>query len=157
MGPSGENSDYVSGYSDYVNTKRDWAPTDFNLASMYCQSLVWFLPFGNDMAFLQHGVGAAILGGWEVSGAFSVPVGGVQGNMGYYTDQGPGFFAINMDLSRTIKLTARFKLMIRTEWLNAFNNPQFGNPNTNVPSSSFGFISSATGNRTIDLVGKLIF
>jgi len=26
-----------------------------------------------------------------------------------------------------------------------------------VPSSSFGFISSATGNRTIDLVGKLIF
>lgn len=214
MGPSGEGSDYVTGYSDYVNIKRDWAPTDFNVASMLSQSLVFYLPFGKDKPFLTHGVGGAVLGGWELSGAwfahtgfpldfsgsgvfntpgssqtpnqtgsfqvlhgvsshdstvhwfntsvFSNPATGTQGTMGYYTYQGPGYFGLNTSLSRTIKLTERFKLMLRTEWLNATNTPQFNNPGTTVGSSSFGRVTSTLSNasggvRNIDLVGKLLF
>jgi hypothetical protein len=214
LGPSGEGSDYVTGYSDYVNVRRDWAPTDFNIASMLSQSLEWYLPFGKDKPFLTHGVGGAILGGWELSGSWFAHTGfpldfsastsnfntpgttqtpnqtgpfqvmhgvsshdstvhwfntsvfsnpttaGTQGTMGFYTDQGPGFFGMNAALSRTINLTERFKLLLRTEWLNATNTPQFGNPGTTVGSASFGRITGTTGTggvRTIDLFGKLIF
>jgi hypothetical protein len=211
IGPSGEDADYVGGYLDYVNIRRNRARTDFDLTQMYSQSLVWFLPFGPDKKFLSHGVGGQILGGWELSGfwvahtgfpinfsggqpwvnigttatpnqtgpftrthqisatdttvkwfntsAFSNPAANTQGNMGYYLYDGPGFFAMNAGLTRTFKLTERFKLLLRTEWLNATNTPQFNNPNTSLGNTkTFGTISStAGGNRTIDLVGKLIF
>jgi hypothetical protein len=67
---------------------------------------------------------------------------------------------MNASLSRTIKLTERFKLLLRTEWLNATNTPQFASPNTTLGSSSFGKVTGTTGlggQRVIDLVGKLIF
>ena len=98
---------------------------------------------------------------WFNTSVFSNPTtAGTQGTMGFYTDQGPGFFGMNAALSRTINLTERFKLLLRTEWLNATNTPQFGNPGTTVGSASFGRITGTTGTggvRTIDLFGKLIF
>ena len=86
-----------------------------------------------------------------------VPAAGTQGNVGNYVQQGPGFFALNAAISRTIKLTERFKLLVRSEWLNASNTPQFSSPGTTLGSSSFGLVTSATGQRVVDLVGKLIF
>lgn len=210
LGPSDENSDYVSGLSDYINVRRDWAPTDFNLASMLSQSLVWSLPFGKGKPFLSTGPASKILGDWELSGAwvahtgfpmnfstnasnfntpgttaspningafqvmhgigtsnpwfnksvFSFPAAGTQGNLGYYTFQGPGLFNLNATLSRTIKLTERFRLQLRTEWLSATNTPQFANPNTTLGSSSFGLVTGTTGlggSRVIDIGGKLLF
>jgi hypothetical protein len=63
---------------------------------------------------------------------------------------------MNTGLSRTIALTERFNLLLRTEWLNATNTPQFALPNTSLSNSStFGTISSTVGgNRDIDLVGS---
>ena len=75
IGPSGESNDYVNGLLDYVNVARNYAPTDFNIASMYSQSLVWMLPFGKGMPFLQSGPGNVILGGWELSGAWAAHTG----------------------------------------------------------------------------------
>ncbi len=219
IGPSSDNTDYANGYLDYVNLQRNKARTDFDSTQLYSQSLVYFLPFGADRKFLSHGVGAAILGGWELSGSINAhtgfpfnfggsqgwvnngttatpnqvapfkklynisskgdtsvkwfdpssfvnPANNTQGTMGYYLYSGPGFFVMNASLSRTFKLSERFKLLLRSEWLNATNTPQFANPNATVNSSStpiansnFGTISgvNAYSTRTIDLVGKLIF
>jgi hypothetical protein len=95
---------------------------------------------------------------WFNTSVFSSPAAGTQGSMGYYVYDGPGWFGMNAGLSRTFRLSERFKLLLRTEWLNATNTPQFSNPGTTVGSTSFGTITSTVGgNRTIDLVGKLIF
>jgi hypothetical protein len=50
----------------------------------------------------------------------------------------------NFDLSifKEFAVLERMKVQFRTEMLNAFNTPRFGNPNTTVTSSSFGVISS---------------
>jgi hypothetical protein len=173
---------------------------------MFSQSLVWNLPFGKGMPFLNTGVGNILLGGWELSGAwvahsgfplnfstnspsfntpgsqqfpnetgpfkvlhginpqkwfdtsvFSYPAAGTQGNVGNYVQQGPSFFNMDAAISRMIKLSERFKLQVRSEWLHALNNPQFASPGTTYGSSSFGLVTSATGQRVIDLVAKLIF
>jgi len=206
IGYADESGDYISGFNDYVNLRRNYAPTDFNIASMLSQSVIWMLPMGKGMPYLSSGIGEKVLGGWELSGVllahtgfplnfgctcpafntpgnnaypneagpisvlhgvnpnpwfntsnFSVPAAGTQGNVGSYVDQGPGFFNLDAALSRTITITERFKLLLRTEWLHATNTPQFANPNTTLGSSSFGLLTSATGQRTIDIVGKLTF
>jgi hypothetical protein len=59
-----------------------------------------------------------------------------------------------------MRLTERFNLELRSEWLHATNTPQFANPNTEYGSSSFGLVTSLTGNagnRQINLAGKIIF
>ena len=50
----------------------------------------------------------------------------------------------NFDLSlfKDFMLKERLKLQFRSEFLNSFNTPRFGGPNTTVTSSSFGVISS---------------
>ena len=46
----------------------------------------------------------------------------------------------------------------RAEAFNAFNTPQFGAPNANASSGSFGTISSTTlDNREVQLVAKYFF
>ena len=51
-----------------------------------------------------------------------------------------------------------YSLRFRAEFFNAFNTPQFGNPGTNVNSSTFGIISSTSVNpRIIQFALKLNF
>ncbi|HET8548493.1 MAG TPA: hypothetical protein VFL57_10835, partial [Bryobacteraceae bacterium] len=50
----------------------------------------------------------------------------------------------NFDVSifKQFRATERVSTQIRAEFLNAFNTPRFGNPNTNVTATSFGRITS---------------
>ncbi len=41
----------------------------------YSQSVIYQLPFGKDKAWLQHGVGAAVLGGWQTSAIWAADTG----------------------------------------------------------------------------------
>lgn len=66
----------------------------------------------------------------------------------------------NFDLSlvKDFVLKERLKLQFRSEFLNAFNTPRFGGPNTPVTSSSFGVISSqANAPRQIQFGLKLLW
>jgi hypothetical protein len=49
----------------------------------------------------------------------------------------------NLDLSVFKEFYPRegMRIQFRAEWLNAFNTPRFGSPNTSVTSSSFGVIT----------------
>jgi hypothetical protein len=66
----------------------------------------------------------------------------------------------NFDLSaaKSIQFTERFKLQFRSEFFNAFNRVQWGNPDTGLTSSNYGKITSqANIPRQIQFGLKLIY
>lgn len=69
------------------------------------------------------------------------------GNSGTGIVVGPGQANLDLALSKTVPLNwpvERCNLQFRAEFFNAFNHPQFANPNTNFTSPAFGTISSTS-------------
>jgi hypothetical protein len=56
----------------WINKRRNYAPLDFDRTLNYEQSFTYELPFGKGHNMLNSGVGAVVLGGWQVSGIISV-------------------------------------------------------------------------------------
>jgi hypothetical protein len=96
---------------------------------------------------------------WFDTSVFSAPAAGQpQGDVGNYVYSGPRFFNLDASIFRTVKLTERFNLELRSEWLHATNTPQFSLPNTQFGSSSFGLVTGVSGgSRIINLAGKVTF
>ncbi len=84
---------------------------------------------------------------------------GTVGNLAVNTPllRGPGQLSFNGAVNKTITITERTKLSFRADVINLLNKPQWGNPDTNINSSSFGRINTATGNRTITLNVRIDF
>jgi hypothetical protein len=79
--------------------------------------------------------------------AFALPLGPTPagdhfGDLGRNAFTGPGFVNTDLSLVKNTKLTERLNLQFRTEAFDVFNHPNFGNPNLNPQSSSFGRITS---------------
>ncbi len=91
---------------------------------------------------------------WINAAAFTIPASGAWGNAGRNLVRGPDFWQADAALSRDFKLTERFIAVLRIEGFNIFNRAQYGNPNGNLSSASFGRItttvngSSPTGSGT---------
>ena len=79
------------------------------------------------------------------------------GNVGRDILAGPNFFNLDAALFRTIKLTERFAVTLRTDWFSATNTPQFGNPDVTLGDSTFGLIRGAGGTRAIDVAARISF
>jgi hypothetical protein len=94
---------------------------------------------------------------WFDTSSFSEPPAGTQGNVANYFSSGPNFFDLDASIFRKIRLSERFNLELRSEWFSATNTPQFQRPDTTLGDAGFGLISSATGSRNIDVMGKLTF
>jgi hypothetical protein len=59
---------------------------------------------------------------------------------------------------KNFHFTEGIYLQFRTDFLNAFNNVQFGHPNTNFPSSTFGLLNTSQDTpRNIQFALKLYF
>jgi hypothetical protein len=103
----------------------------------------------------------------NVAGAAVWPVIGADGRGTAFGNSGVGIAfgpdQRNFDIAvikRTSlnRLRENANLEFRTEFFNAFNTPQFANPNTNVSSAAFGVISSTSVNpRIIQFALKLNF
>jgi hypothetical protein len=91
---------------------------------------------------------------WINAAAFTAPADGTWGNSGRNLVRGPSFWQSDIALSRDFRITERFVAVFRAEGFNIFNRAQFGNPNGNFSSASFGRVtttvngSSATGSGT---------
>ncbi len=65
--------------------------------------------------------------------------------------RGPGMKTFDIGLSRTQRIRERMNLQFRAEFFNAFNTPQFGDPNGSLTSPDFGRITSGGSPRSIQL------
>jgi Carboxypeptidase regulatory-like domain/TonB dependent receptor len=79
--------------------------------------------------------------------AFGLPVGATPagdhfGNLGRNALTGPGFVNTDLSLVKNTRLTERMNLQFRTEAFDVFNHPNFGNPNLNAQSGTFGRITT---------------
>jgi hypothetical protein len=211
--PEKERNKGLAGYDRTHNLQGFWA---------------WNLPLGKDGRWATSGLGAALLGGWQLNGVVSVmsgtpiyivqnnafnlnaagsqqvpdrvkddvatypgnqvnrPPAGADPNQYQYFDRsayqvvnipagqpqrfgnsprntlrGPGFWNVDLGLSRTVELPRSATLQFRFEALNAFNHPNFANPGNNISDAgTFGFITATTGNyaeRNIRLGVRLAF
>jgi hypothetical protein len=90
------------------------------------------------------------------------------GNSGAGIINGPGQFNWDLSLLKTMRLTEKHTVQFRAEFFDAFNHPQFNNPNSNggflsntipdVSSGSFGQITTTSVNpRVIQFALKYSF
>jgi len=71
--------------------------------------------------------------------------------------RGPGVKKFDLAVMRNIRFKERYNLQIRAEFFNAFNTPQFADPNGSVTSKNFGRILSARDARQIQMGLRLTF
>jgi hypothetical protein len=79
---------------------------------------------------------------WITAGAFGSPVTGTFGNSGANSLLGPGYFQIDVSLSRRFILHENHSLEFRADAFNLLNGVNFSIPVTTLNSSNFGHITS---------------
>lgn len=58
----------LGGFNFYIDPQRDYSVLSFNRTLTLSNSVIYALPFGKDRRFINHGVAAFLVGGWQVSG-----------------------------------------------------------------------------------------
>jgi hypothetical protein len=79
------------------------------------------------------------------------------GNLGLNPITGPGFFNLDASLFKQFRITERTQIELRGEAFSITNTPQWNNPDTGIGNRTFGFITGAGGNRSVQLGAKIIF
>lgn len=77
---------------------------------------------------------------WINPAAFAIPAPGTFGDAPRNVARGPGLWQADMGLSRKISVTERVYVDLRAEGFNIFNRAQFGSPQTDFSTVSFGSI-----------------
>jgi hypothetical protein len=95
---------------------------------------------------------------WFNPDAYELPALYTFGNVGRNSLRGPGYFTVDLSLSKTFKLTERFSFQLQGEAFNAFNRANLGQPDSAIDSSTAGQINSITGNmRRLQVGGTIRF
>jgi len=95
---------------------------------------------------------------WFNPAAFKMPPDFKYGNSAYNMLWGPGQQNWDASLAKNTAIGERVNLQLRLDAFSAFNNPQFSNPNANISNAAtVGTITSATGNRTMQIGARLQF
>jgi hypothetical protein len=71
--------------------------------------------------------------------------------------RGPGSELVDFSVSKTFRLTERFKTELRGSFFNVFNFANFDVPGHTLGNADFGIISSARPARTVQLALRVIF
>jgi hypothetical protein len=97
---------------------------------------------------------------WFNINCFTAPAKNTQGNSGFNILRGPAFENWDLTLSKSWSFTEARRLQFRTDFLNAFNQVQFGLPNAQVDVAGAGTITGLASNaapRRIQFGLKLYF
>ncbi|MCM3903297.1 MAG: carboxypeptidase regulatory-like domain-containing protein [Pyrinomonadaceae bacterium] len=79
------------------------------------------------------------------------------GSLGRNTFRGPGFWNTNLSVGKNFRFGEDKRLRITADFLNAFNQDNYGNPTSNINSANFGRNLNNWGNRSITVGGKFSF
>ncbi|PWT99920.1 MAG: TonB-dependent receptor [Terriglobia bacterium] len=82
---------------------------------------------------------------------------GAFGNAGHNSLRGPGYFDIDAAVTREFRYRERATLQARGEAFNVLNHPNFGAPNANISSATFGQIRTARDPRILQASMKVVF
>jgi hypothetical protein len=85
------------------------------------------------------------------------PAPGRVGNLGLRWIEGPPILGLDINLIKHIRVTESKDFELRLDANSILNHPNFGAPNLNIDSTSFGRITSATGNRSVVINARLNF
>jgi hypothetical protein len=80
--------------------------------------------------------------------AFAQNTPGVWGNTPRGYVRGPGFWNVDMALSRNVRVSAR-QIELRVEVFNVFNHVNFGDPVVTLGATNAGAITTTNGDRRI--------
>ena len=95
---------------------------------------------------------------WIDRSAFVSAPRGQFGNSGIGILRAPGFWNLDLSVSKRFATWGQQYIMFRGEMFNALNHPNFGPPERNIQSQAFGTITTTVGNaRIIQLVAKYYF
>jgi hypothetical protein len=91
-------------------------------------------------------------------GILGVPAPGTLGNYPLNSVGGPNYFDVDFSVVKRVSVGERVKLELKTTLINALNHPNFIFANQNFDSTSFGLITSQSGNqRIIHFTGTMNF
>lgn len=79
------------------------------------------------------------------------------GTLGRNTFRGPGFWNTNLSIAKNFRFGEDRRFRISADFLNAFNQDNYGNPVSNMNSANFGRNTNNWGNRSITLGAKFTF
>jgi hypothetical protein len=79
------------------------------------------------------------------------------GSLGRNTFRGPAFTSWSFSLRKTVSLTERFKVDLRSDWTNLWNHRNFGNPEGRMSNAAFGANTSDPGGRSMLVSAKVRF
>jgi hypothetical protein len=79
------------------------------------------------------------------------------GNLGRNTFRAPAFYNWDLSVSKRFKLFSSHSFLIRADFLNAFNQDNYGIPVNNLNNVAFGTNTQNWGNRSITLNAKYTF
>ena len=81
--------------------------------------------------------------------AFALPALGTLGDSGFFSVEGPGFWTVDVALSRMIPVGGAQTIELRLEAFNLLNNFNWGNPVTTLDTPTFGQIQTQAGDPRI--------
>jgi hypothetical protein len=181
-----------------------YGASGFDQKHRFVSSTTYELPFGKGKKFVQNGIGAYVLGGWEVDGIvtiatgnpftvtlntgvnngapswpnrigpgtlshktptayfkltdFVAPPANTYGNSARSVLYGPGTRNFDLSLQRAFHIHESINLILRGDAFNAFNHPNFLNPNAAIGAGSAGTITGTNlDNRDMQVSAKLVF
>jgi len=84
--------------------------------------------------------GGRSIGNWINPAAFTTVMGSTYGNAPRNVGRGPNLWQTDVGIAKRIPLSERAQLQFRSEFFNLFNRAQYGQPQANWSSASFGQI-----------------
>lgn len=95
---------------------------------------------------------------WIDRSAFVTAALGTFGNSGIGILRAPGYWNLDLTLSKQVTTVGRQYVLFRCEAFNVLNHPNMAPPQANIQSTAFGTITTTVGNaRIIQLVAKYYF
>jgi hypothetical protein len=94
---------------------------------------------------------------WVNARAFAPNGGGTYGDAGYNSLTQPGFFDMDMNLTRYFAIRERQRIELRFEFFNVLNHTNFNAPVSRLSSATFGLIQGAGDPRILQFAAKYSF
>jgi hypothetical protein len=87
------------------------------------------------------------------------PVAGQLGPLSPTNFRGLGSYSFNVQVSKPVVLNRErnIQAIFRADFINILNKPIWSTPTTNIDSTSFGLITSASGNRSVNVTLRVTF